>query len=100
LSTFSPAVLKQSDPLLDMLLQNAKNPPTVALVTVKIPPGVASTIAPEALIPGFGPVPDELELVPSLAVNDHDRMSLAVKTQESHDETMEPVTWPGVVVKV
>ncbi len=98
LSMFSPAVSKQSDPLLDMLLQNAKNPPIVAFVTVKIPAGVASRIDPEALMPAVGP--DELPLVPSLAVNDHDRMSLAVKMQESHDETMEPVTWPGVVVKV
>ncbi len=94
----SPAVLKQSDPLSDMSLQNAKNPPMVGLATVEIPVGVAWRITPEAFIPAVGP--DELPLVPSLAVNDHDRTSLAVRTQELHDRTMAPVTWPGVVVKV
>ena len=98
MSTFSPAVLKQSDPLFDMSLQNAKNPPTVWFATVEILVGVAWSMTPEALIPAVGP--DELPLVPSLAVNDHDRTLLAVRTQESHDETIEPVTWPGVVVKL
>jgi hypothetical protein len=98
LSTFSPAVLKQSDPLFDMSLQNAKNPPMVWFATVEIPVGVAWRMSPEAFIPAVGP--DELPLVPSLAVNDHDRTLLAVRTQESHDETIEPVTWPGVVVKL
>jgi hypothetical protein len=55
-------------------------------------------MSPEAFIPAVGP--DELPLVPSLAVNDHERTLLAVRTQESHDETIEPVTWPGVVVKL
>ena len=51
--------------------------PSVALVTVKIPVGVASRIKSVVLIPepGF----DELPLVPSLAVNDHDRTLLAVR---------------------
>jgi hypothetical protein len=81
-----------------MSLQKAKYPPTVALATVKIPVGVAWRMSPEAFIPAVAP--DELPLVPSLAVNDHDRTSLAVRTHESQDATMEPVTWPGVVVKL
>ena len=41
-------MLKQSDPLFDMSLQNAKNPPTVWFVTVEIPVGVAWSMTPEA----------------------------------------------------
>jgi hypothetical protein len=76
-----------------MALQNAKNPPSVALVTVEIPVGVAWRIFPEALIPepGF----DELSLVPSLAVNDQDRTLLAVRMQLSQDVVMKPVIAPS-----
>ena len=89
---------KQSEPLFAMSLQKAKNPPTVAFVTVKIPVGVASRMSPEAFIPepGF----DELPLVPSFAVNDHDGTLLAVRTQLSQDVVMKRVTSPGTVVKL
>ena len=46
--------------------------------------------------PGF----DELPLVPSFAVNDHDGTLLAVRTQLSQDVVMKPVTSPGTVVKL
>jgi hypothetical protein len=67
-----PPVVKQFAPPPAMALQNRIDAPAAALATVKIPVGVASSIKSVVLIPDPGS--DELPLVPSLAVNDHDRI--------------------------
>jgi hypothetical protein len=72
--------------------------PFVALATVKIPVGVASSIKSVVLIPEVGF--EELPLVPSLAVNDHDRMSLASRPHESQLVVMKPVIEPVLFVVV
>jgi hypothetical protein len=81
-----------------MSLQNRMDAPTAGLATVKIPIGVASSMKAVELIPDVGF--DELPLVPSLAVNDHDRILLASRSQESQDVVMKPVTTPGTFVKL
>jgi hypothetical protein len=71
---------------------------SVALRSVEIPIGVATSMSPEALIPALGPV--ELSLVPSFAVNDHDRILLADRTHESQLVVMKPVIEPVLLVVV
>ena len=62
----------------------------------EVPAGVASSMKSVVLIPepGF----DELPLVPSLAVNDHDRILLASRSHESQLVVMRPVIEPALPV--
>jgi hypothetical protein len=72
--------------------------PGAGLATVKIPVGVASSI--KSVVPIPEPGLDELPLVPSLALKDHDRTLLESRSHESQLVVMKPVITPGIDVKL